>query len=111
MAEINPTRPGYWGTIKSENPQSRIMANTAILSYDANETETIFGQNLRARYHVTDTWLRRNGEWSDRDERHGRKSREVAVERSGELPRYNGGSSPARPTVIMKTRRSAKPTE
>jgi hypothetical protein len=25
--------------------------------------ETIFGQNLRARYHVTDTWLRRNGQW------------------------------------------------
>src|SRR5260370_14289818 len=27
---------------------------------------------------------------ASRDERHGRKSREVAVERSGELPRYNG---------------------
>jgi hypothetical protein len=35
----------------------------AILSYDANETETIFGQNLSARYHVTDTWLRRDGNW------------------------------------------------
>ena len=34
-----------------------------MLSYDANETETIFGQNLKARYHITDTWLRRNGEW------------------------------------------------
>jgi len=39
------------------------LGETAILSYDANETETIFGQNLTARYHVTDTWLRRNGEW------------------------------------------------
>jgi len=28
-----------------------------------HETETIFGQNLTARYHVTDTWLRRNDEW------------------------------------------------
>src|SRR5205807_4673612 len=100
-----------------------------------NETETIFGQNLKARYHITDTWLLRNGNWqiiasqahryyedpaigkadgkkfpdfvgsyelapgqtrtvtaengASRDERHGRKSREVAVERSGELPRYN----------------------
>ena len=35
----------------------------ATLSYDANETETIFGQNLSARYHVTDTWLRRDGNW------------------------------------------------
>ena len=34
-----------------------------MLSYDADETETIFGQNLRARYHTTDTWLQRNGNW------------------------------------------------
>jgi len=33
------------------------------LSYDANETETMFGQKETARYHTTDTWLRRNGEW------------------------------------------------
>jgi uncharacterized protein DUF3471/uncharacterized protein DUF4440 len=54
---------GYSGTIKIENPQSRIIGNTAILSYDADETETIFGQNLKARYHITDTWLQRNGNW------------------------------------------------
>ena len=30
---------------------------------------------MKARYHVTDTWLRRKVEWSDRDERHGRQSR------------------------------------
>src|SRR6266481_4142955 len=29
----------------------------------ADETETIFGQNLKARYHITDTWLQRNGNW------------------------------------------------
>ena len=54
---------GYSGAIKIEKPQSRIIGSTAILSYDADETETIFGQNLKARYHVTDTWLQRNGEW------------------------------------------------
>ena len=43
--------------------QSRIFENVAVLSYDANESETIFGQKLSARYHVTDTWLRRDGEW------------------------------------------------
>ena len=136
VADITPLPKGYSGAIKIENVISRIIGDTAILSYDANETETIFGQNLRARYHVTDTWLRRNGDWqiiasqahryyedpaidkadgkkfpdfvgsyelapgqtrtvtvengASRDERHGRKSREVAVERSGELPRYNG---------------------
>jgi hypothetical protein len=63
IADITPVPAGYSGTIKIENAQSRIIGNTAILSYDADETETIFGQNLKARYHVADTWLQRNGEW------------------------------------------------
>jgi len=63
IADITPLPAGYSGTIKIENAQSRIIGNTAILSYDADETETIFGQNLRARYHITDTWLQRNGNW------------------------------------------------
>jgi hypothetical protein len=28
-----------------------------------DETETIFGQKLRARYHTTDTWVRRGDAW------------------------------------------------
>jgi Domain of unknown function (DUF4440)/Domain of unknown function (DUF3471) len=63
VADITPLPKGYFGAIKIENVISRIIGDTAVLSYDANETETIFGQNLRARYHVTDTWLRRNGQW------------------------------------------------
>jgi hypothetical protein len=63
VADIAPLPPGYSGAIKIDNVISRIIGDTAVLSYDANETETIFGQNLRARYHTTDTWLRRNGEW------------------------------------------------
>jgi Domain of unknown function (DUF4440)/Domain of unknown function (DUF3471) len=63
IADITPLPAGYAGTIKIENAQSRIIGNTAVLSYDADETETIFGQNLKARYHVTDTWLQRNGNW------------------------------------------------
>lgn len=63
VADITPLPKGYSGAIKIENVISRITGDAAILSYDANETETIFGQNLRARYHVTDTWLRRNGQW------------------------------------------------
>jgi len=63
MADITPMPAGYSGAIKIANVQSRIIGDTAILSYDLNETETIFGQNLTARYHVTDTWLRRNGDW------------------------------------------------
>ena len=63
IADINPMPAGYSGTIKIENAQSRIIGNTAILSYDADEIEAIFGQNLKARYHITDTWLQRNGNW------------------------------------------------
>jgi len=63
IADITPLPPGYSGTIKIQNAQSRILGNTAVLSYDADETETIFGQNLKARYHITDTWLQRNGNW------------------------------------------------
>ena len=33
------------------------------MSYDLDEKETIFGQDLTARYHATDTWMRRNGQW------------------------------------------------
>src|SRR5438552_14344966 len=63
IADITPLPAGYSGTIKIGNVQSRVIGETAILRYDANETKTIFGQNLTARYHFTDTWLRRNGEW------------------------------------------------
>ena len=63
IADITPLPAGYSGTIKIENAQSRIVGNTAILSYDADETEAIFGQRLKARYHVTDTWLQRNSNW------------------------------------------------
>jgi Domain of unknown function (DUF4440) len=63
VTDIAPLPKGYSGTIKIVKPQSVIHGDTAILSYDLDETETIFGQNLTARYHVTDTWLRRNGVW------------------------------------------------
>ena len=63
VADIAPLPKGYSGTIKIAKPQSVIHGDTAILSYDLDETETIFGQKLTARYHVTDTWLRRNGVW------------------------------------------------
>jgi len=63
IADITPLPAGYSGSIKVNNVQSRIINDTAVLSYDLDETETIFGQNLTARYHVTDTWLRRSDEW------------------------------------------------
>jgi hypothetical protein len=63
IADITPIPKGYSGTIKVAHPVSRIVGDTAILSYDSDETEIVFGQHLTARYHGTDTWLRRNGVW------------------------------------------------
>ena len=63
VADITPLPRGYSGTIKIAKVQSIIHGDTAILSYDLDEAETVFGQNLTARYHSTDTWLRRNGTW------------------------------------------------
>jgi hypothetical protein len=63
IKDVQPLPTGYSGTIKIVRPQSRIVGDTAILSYDLDETETVFGQNLTARYHEIDTWMRRAGKW------------------------------------------------
>ncbi len=63
VKDVTPLPSGYSGNIKMVNAKSHIQGDTAILSYDLNETETIFGQNMTARYHGTDTWMYRNGRW------------------------------------------------
>jgi hypothetical protein len=63
VADITPLPLGYSGQIKIGKAASRIVGDTAVVSFDLDETETIFGQNLSARYHETDTWLHRNGVW------------------------------------------------
>jgi len=63
VKDIQPMPKGYSGTIKLVRPKSHVEGDVAILSYDLDETETIFGQNLTARYHETDTWMRRGGKW------------------------------------------------
>jgi hypothetical protein len=60
---ITPLPAGHSGTIKVGKSQSHIERNVAILSYDLDETEIIYGQIEKARYHETDTWMRRNGQW------------------------------------------------
>jgi hypothetical protein len=63
VAGITPLPAGHSGTIKVIKPQSQIERNVAILSYDLDETEIIYGQIEKARYHETDTWMGRNGQW------------------------------------------------
>jgi hypothetical protein len=61
--DITPLPRGYSGSIKLVHPKSHLESDIAILSYDLDETETIWGQNLTARYHGTDTWMYRKGKW------------------------------------------------
>jgi hypothetical protein len=63
VADVSPLPSGYTGTLKLRNVESRIEGDVAIMSYDQDETETVFGQAMTARYHETDTWRRRNGKW------------------------------------------------
>jgi len=63
VADIVPLPAGFGGSIKVAKAQSHIEGNVAILSYDLDETETVYGQTMTARYHGTDTWMRRNGAW------------------------------------------------
>lgn len=64
VADITPLPPGYIGSIRIENAKSRFYGDTAIVDYDLDESLTIHGQKLdNARFHGTDTWLRRNGRW------------------------------------------------
>jgi hypothetical protein len=61
--DVTPLPKGYSGGIKVVHAKSHILGDTAILTYDLDETETIFGQNMSARYHGTDTWMYRDGKW------------------------------------------------
>lgn len=63
VASITPLPNGYSGSIVVQNAKSHIDAEIAILSYDLNENETVYGQGMKARYHETDTWMQRKGEW------------------------------------------------
>jgi Domain of unknown function (DUF4440)/Domain of unknown function (DUF3471) len=72
---------GYSGSIKVVRPASWIVVDTAIRSYDLEETETIYGRELHARYHGTDTWMWRAGSW------------QIIA---GQMPRYYEDPSPGK---------------
>lgn len=63
LSTIEKLPDGYGGSIQIVDVKARFAPGTAILSYNANETESVFGTLLHARYHMTDTWLYRKGRW------------------------------------------------
>ena len=63
LADLQPMPPGYTGSIKVTHANTSFADGVAILTYDTEEVESIFGQQLHARYHSTDTWVYRNSLW------------------------------------------------
>ena len=63
LDDLQPMAAGYSGIIKVTHPRATFAPGVAVLAYDCDETETIFGQELHARYHTVDTWLYREGKW------------------------------------------------
>src|SRR5947208_8547964 len=63
VADITPLPVRYSETIKIDNAQSRIIGNTAILSYDADETETISAKNLKRGIKATNPGLQPTANW------------------------------------------------
>ena len=92
IADIKPLPSGYSGNIKIGKVESRFLQEAVVLSYELNETETIFGQNMTARYHETDTWIRRNGSWQIVAAQAFRFYEDPAVGKTdaAELPRFVG---------------------
>lgn len=63
LDDLQPMPAGYGGVIKVVHPHATFAPGVAVLAYGLDETETIFGQELHARYHSVDTWLYRTGKW------------------------------------------------
>jgi hypothetical protein len=63
LEDLQPMPAGYSGVIQVVHPHATFAPGVAVLAYDCDERETIFGQELHARYHAVDTWLFREGKW------------------------------------------------
>jgi Domain of unknown function (DUF4440) len=63
LDDLQPMPAGYSGIIHVVHPHVTFAPGVAVFAYDCDETETIFGQELHARYHAVDTWLYREGKW------------------------------------------------
>ena len=63
VADVSPMPAGYTLSFKLVHPHAILVRETAMLAYECDETEVVFGRELHARYHTVDTWLLRNGSW------------------------------------------------
>ncbi|WP_158879668.1 DUF4440 domain-containing protein [Rhodanobacter sp. L36] len=63
LADTTPLPAGYAVHLTVVHPHVIVAPGAAMVGYECEETETVFGQSLHARYHTVDTWLYRQGRW------------------------------------------------
>lgn len=63
VADTTALPAGYTLHFTVVHPHIIIAPGVAMVAYECEEAETIFGQELHARYHTVDTWLYRQGNW------------------------------------------------
>jgi len=64
LKELAGLPPGLSGTIKVEDLTVQEFPTFAVIRFLANEQEQVFGQLLRTKYRVTDTFRRAGTEWT-----------------------------------------------
>lgn len=60
---MGPFPAGLSGNITVQNPRVTDYGDVAVVVFDADETETIYDQNLRVKYLSTYTWRKEDKKW------------------------------------------------
>lgn len=60
---IHPMPQGFSGSIEIRDPQLHAIGDTAVLSGEMYERESVFEQRLVVRYIFSNTFVRRDGRW------------------------------------------------
>jgi len=63
LAGFRPLPPGQQGRLRLTAWHLTGGGDVAVMSYDADEEHDFYGQQLKTRFHVTDTYVRRKGRW------------------------------------------------
>jgi hypothetical protein len=64
ISGFKPLSKGYSGYIKVIEPKFVFGENICVISYVADEYETVFGQKLHTTYGVMNTYIRKDTSWS-----------------------------------------------
>ncbi|GAA0723926.1 nuclear transport factor 2 family protein [Dokdonella soli] len=63
VKSIHPFPSGFSGSIEIRDPELRLHGDTAVLSGEFFERESVFDQKLLVRYIFSNTFVRRDGDW------------------------------------------------